>query len=81
MYKSNFVAFLLFTISFSCYVIYVTKNPLYLHPFVLLSIILITILGIILFSDFYDTTYMKYILLMGLFLYLILICLTMLHII
>ncbi|CDN39372.1 hypothetical protein CBR56_29055 [Bacillus thuringiensis] len=81
MYKSNFVAFLLFMISFSCYVIYVTKNPLNLHPVVLLSIMLITIIGIILFSDFYDTTYMKYILLMGLFLYLILICSTLLNII
>lgn len=81
MYKSNFVAFLLFTISFSCYVIYVTKKTLNLHPVVLLSIMLITIIGIILFSDFYDTTYMKYMLLMGLFLYLILICNTLLNII
>lgn len=70
-----------FLISFSCYVIYVTKNPLYLHPVVLLSIMLITIVGIILFSDFYDTIYMNYILLMGLFLYLILICSIMLNII
>lgn len=77
MYKSNFIAFLLFIISFSCYVIYVTKNPLYLHPVVLLSIMLITIVGIILFSNLYDTTYMKYILLIGLFLYLILICRTL----
>lgn len=80
MYKSNFIAFLLFSISFCCYLIYVTQNPLYLHPVILLSIMLITIIGIILFSDYHDTTYMKPILLMGLFLYLILIChRTMLH--
>ena len=76
MYKSNFIAFLLFLISFSCYLIYITNNPLYLHPVILLSIMLITIVGIILFSDFHDPTYIKYILLIGLFLYLILICLT-----
>jgi len=81
MYKSNFVAFLLFGISFSCYVIYITENPLYLHPVVLLSIMLITIVGVILFSDFYDPTYLKYILFMGLLLYLILICRTMLNVI
>ena len=81
MYKSNFVAFLLFMISFFCYVIYVTKNPLYLHPVVLFSIMLITIVGVILFSDFHDPTYLKYILFIGLLLYLILICSTMLHII
>ncbi|WP_423739947.1 hypothetical protein, partial [Bacillus cereus] len=51
-----------------------------LHPIVLLSIMLITIVAVILFSDFYDTTYMKYILLKGLFLYLILIGSTPLHI-
>lgn len=38
MYKSNFIAFLLFLISFSCYLIYITNNPLYLHPVILLSI-------------------------------------------
>ncbi|OOR56795.1 hypothetical protein BLX04_27360 [Bacillus mycoides] len=76
MYKSNFIAFLLFLISFSCYLIYITNNSLYLHPVILLSIMLITIVGIILFSDFHDPTYIKYILLIGLFLYLILICLT-----
>lgn len=56
MYKSNFVAFLLFGISFSYYIIYTTENPLYLHPVVLLSIMLITIVGVILFSDFHDPT-------------------------
>lgn len=81
MYKSNLVAFLLFIISFSCYVIYITENPLYLHPVVLLSIMLITIVGVILFSGFHDSTYLKYILFMGLLLYLILICSTVLNVI
>lgn len=81
MYKSNFVALLLFAISFSCYVIYTTEKPLYLHPVVLLSIMLITIVGVILFSDFHDSTYLRYILFIGLLLYLMLICSTMLHII
>ncbi|OOR72534.1 hypothetical protein BLX06_24270 [Bacillus cereus] len=76
MYKSDFIAFLLFLISFSCYLIYITNNPPYVHPVILLSIMLITIVGIILFSDFHDPTYIRYILLIGLFLYLILICLT-----
>ncbi|PES09446.1 hypothetical protein CN345_31700 [Bacillus thuringiensis] len=81
MYKSNLIAFLLFVISFSCYFIYVTKNPLYFHPVVLLSIMLFTIVGIILFSNFHDKTYMKHILFFGLLLYLILICNTILNIV
>ncbi|PGS77205.1 hypothetical protein COC69_20705 [Bacillus cereus] len=81
MYKSNLITFFLFIISFSCYLIYVINNPLYFHPIVLLSIMLFTIIGIILFSDFYDTTYMKYILLIALFLYFILICSTILNIV
>lgn len=55
MYKSNFIAFLLFIISFLV-TSYIINDPLYLHPVILLFISWILIVGSILFSDFHDPT-------------------------
>ncbi|NIE93209.1 hypothetical protein F3J09_21025 [Bacillus sp. Ab-1751] len=71
MFKSNIVSLFLVVISFSCFILYLLNSLVNFQPIVLLSVMLLSILGVIFTLDSNDTTYKKKILLFIIILYFI----------